>query len=164
MKTLLLIRHAKSSWNDQKQPDFERTLTDSGKSDAKIMAGRIKEGSIQLNFFVSSPAIRAITTAKIFMKELEANENYLLPKALLYEATVQDFYRVIESLEEKENEVAVFAHNPGITDFINSLECFPVYNMPMCAVYALKVKTNNWSEFRYSEKEFLFFDYPESGD
>jgi len=70
MKTLLLIRHAKSGWNDPSLSDFDRTLTERGKSDAKMMAKRVKEKSIEIDLFVSSPAKRAKKTAKIFMKGL----------------------------------------------------------------------------------------------
>ena len=82
----------------------------------------------------------------------------------LYEASVTDFYVTIENLEDTKNVVAVFAHNPGITEFVNSLECSPLYNMPTCAVFALKIKTNHWKEFHGAEKEFLFFDYPKNHD
>ena len=162
MKTLLLIRHEKSGWDDPKLSDFERTLTQSGKSDARMMAERLKDKSIKINFFVSSPAKRAKKTAKIFMEEFDEKEKNLFLVPSLYEGSVQNFYDAIESLEEKENEVALFAHNPGITEFVNSLECSPIYNMPTCAVFAVKVKTEDWKNFREAEKEFLFFDYPKS--
>jgi len=162
MKKVLLIRHAKSGWDDPSLSDFDRTLTDRGKSDAKMMAKRLIEKSIEIKFFVSSPANRAKKTAKIFMKEYDEKEKKLLLEARLYEGTVQDFYQTIESLDDEEKHVAVFAHNPGITDFINSLDCSPVYNMPTCAVFALKIKTKKWKDFREAEKEFLFFDYPKN--
>jgi phosphohistidine phosphatase len=162
MKTLLLIRHAKSSWDDPKLSDFERTLTERGKSDAKMMAKRIKDKSIEIKFFVSSPAKRAKKTAKIFMKEFDEKEKNLLLFPSLYEGSVQNFYDAVEGLDQKEDKVALFAHNPGISDFVNSLDCSPVYNMPTCAVFALKIKTKDWKEFREAEKEFLFFDYPKN--
>jgi phosphohistidine phosphatase len=164
MKTLLLIRHAKSGWNDASLSDFDRTLTERGKSDAKMMAKRIKEQSIDIDFFVSSPAKRTRKTAKLFMKEFKKNEEEMLLISDLYEASVTDFYVTIENLEDTKNVVAVFAHNPGITEFVNSLECSPLYNMPTCAVFALKIKTNHWKEFHGAEKEFLFFDYPKNHD
>jgi phosphohistidine phosphatase len=164
VKTLLLIRHAKSGWNDASLSDFDRTLTERGKSDAKMMAKRIKEQSIDIDFFVSSPAKRTRKTAKLFMKEFKKNEEEMLLISDLYEASVTDFYVTIENLEDTKNVVAVFAHNPGITEFVNSLECSPLYNMPTCAVFALKIKTNHWKEFHGAEKEFLFFDYPKNHD
>ena len=162
MKTLLLIRHAKSSWDDPKISDFERPLTERGKSDAKMMAERIKDKSISIEFFVSSPAKRAKKTAKIFLKDFDEKEKHLLLLPSLYEGSVENFYEAIESLDHKRDKVALFAHNPGITNFVNSLDCSPIYNMPTCAVFALKIKTKDWKEFREAEKEFLFFDYPKN--
>jgi phosphohistidine phosphatase len=162
MKTLLLIRHAKSGWDDPSLSDFDRTLTERGKSDAKIMAQRIKGQSIDIDSFVSSPAKRAKKTAKIFMKELKKNVEEMLLIPDLYEASVNNFYSTIENLEDMRNVVAVFAHNPGITEFVNSLECSPVYNMSTCAVFALKIKTNHWKDFHEAEKQFVFFDYPKN--
>jgi phosphohistidine phosphatase len=162
MKTLLLIRHAKSGWDDPSLSDFDRTLTERGKSDAKMMAERIKDRPVEIDLFVSSPAKRAKKTAKIFMKEYDDKEKDLLLEPSLYEGSVKDFYKAIESLGDKEKHVAVFAHNPGITEFVNSLKCSPVYDMPTCAVFALKIKTKHWKDFREADKEFLFFDYPKN--
>ena len=162
MKTLLIIRHAKSGWDDASLSDFDRTLTERGKSDAAMMAKRIKKSSIEIDAFVSSPAKRAKKTAKIFMKEYEKDEKQLSLAPSLYEASVKDFYDVVENLEDKYNVVALFSHNPGVTEFINSLECSPIYNMPACAVFALKIKTKHWKEFSEANKEFLFFDYPKN--
>lgn len=162
MKTLLLIRHAKSGWDNPSLSDFERSLTDKGKSDAAMMAKRIKKNSIEIDSFISSSAKRAKKTAKIFMQEFNKEEKELSLIPSLYEASVKDFYDVVENLHDKNNTVALFAHNPTILEFINSLECSPIYNMPTCAVFALKIKINHWKEFTKAEKEFLFFDYPKN--
>jgi len=162
MKTLLIIRHAKSGWDDAFVPDIDRTLTDRGKSDAAMMAKRMKKKSIKIDAFVSSPAKRAKKTAEIFMKEFNEKEKKLIIILSLYEASVKDFYDAIETLNSKDDAVALFSHNPGITQFVNSLDCAPVYNMPTCAVFALKIQTKHWEEFTEAEKEFLFFDYPKN--
>lgn len=162
MKTLLIIRHAKSGWDNPSLADFDRTLTERGKGDAAMMAKRLISSSVKIDGFVSSPAKRAKKTAKIFMKENGKDEKDLLLIPSLYEASVKDYYQVVENLDDKNDTVAIFAHNPTITDFINSLECSPIYNMPTCAVFALKIKTDFWKEFSEAEKEFLFFDYPKN--
>ena len=74
MKTILCVRHAKSGWDDPSLSDIERKLTDRGKSDAKVMAKRLKERWIEIDAFVSSTAKRAKKTAKIFMKEFEKDK------------------------------------------------------------------------------------------
>lgn len=164
MKRLLIIRHAKSGWDDPSLTDFDRTLTDRGKSDAAMMAKRIKKNSIKIDAFVSSPAKRAKKTAEIFMKEYDEKEKNLLLVPSLYEACIKDFYDAVEKLNDQEDTVALFSHNPGITGFINSLECSPIYNMSTSAVFALKIKTKHWKEFKESKKEFLFFDYPKNAE
>lgn len=163
-KTLLLIRHAKSNWDNSDLSDFERPLNKRGKSDAPIMAKRIKDKKISIDSFVSSPAKRAKKTAEIFMQEFGFKEKDLKLVPGLYEASVNDFYQAVENLNNEDHIVALFSHNPGITDFINSMECSPVYNMPTCAVYAIKIKTKHWKDFKDSAKEFLFFDYPKNND
>ncbi len=160
MKTLLLVRHAKSNWDNASLSDFERPLNERGKEDAPMMAQRLKDKKIDINGFVSSPAKRAKKTAKAFMKEygMEHEELTLIPS--LYEASTKDFYDAIEQIDDKNNSVALFSHNPGISDFVNSLEIFPVYDMPTCAIYALEISTDSWKQFNEAEKRFLFFDYP----
>ncbi len=162
MKTLLIIRHAKSGWEDASLADFDRTLTDRGKDDARMMANRMISKSIKIDAFVSSPAKRAKKTAKLFMTEYGMSEKDLLLITSLYEPTVQKFYAVVGNLNDKNETVALFGHNPTITEFVNSLECSPIYNMPTCAVFALKIRTDKWKEFGEAKKEFLFFDYPKN--
>ena len=162
MKTLLLIRHAKSSWDNSILSDFERPLNERGKQDAPMMAKRIKDKKIEIDAFVSSPAKRAKKTAELFMHEFDIKEKKLVLIPSLYEASLNNFYDAVENLNDKDDVIALFAHNPGITDFVNSLECSPVYNMPTCAVFALKIKTKSWVDFKEADKEFLFFDYPKN--
>ncbi len=162
MKTLLLVRHAKSSWDNTILKDFERPLNERGKHDAPLMAKRIKDNKIEIEAFVSSPAKRAKKTAALFMNEFGVKAKNLILVPSLYEAALENFYETVEHLKGKYDTVALFAHNPGITDFINSLQCSSVYDMPTCGVYAVKIKTKKWEEFREAEKEFLFFDYPKN--
>ncbi|HVZ97420.1 MAG TPA: histidine phosphatase family protein [Chitinophagaceae bacterium] len=162
MKTLLLVRHAKSSWADSSLTDFERPLNERGKHDAPEMAKRIKAKKIDIDLFVSSPARRAKRTAELFLKELNARDKDLVLVKELYEAPADNFYAVIEALPDKKDTVALFAHNPGITDFINSLQLTHLMEMPTCGIYAITVDVDHWIDFKKSGKEFLFFDYPKS--
>jgi len=123
MKTLFLIRHAKSSWDNIALPDIDRPLNERGKYDAPLMAKKLEDKKIEIDAFVSSPAKRAKKTAEIFMDVLGAKEKKLVLVRSLYEATSENYFDIIENLQDKYDTVALFAHNPGITDFINSLEC-----------------------------------------
>ncbi|MEO7121151.1 MAG: histidine phosphatase family protein [Ginsengibacter sp.] len=162
MKTLILVRHAKSSWDNSVLTDFERPLNERGKHDAPQMAKRLKQKELEIDLFISSPAKRAKKTAEIFMHEFDLKEKNLLTIPALYEASVEKFLEVVSDIKDKNHTVALFAHNPGLTDFINLLECYPVYEMPTCGVFALKIKSKKWKDIKDAEKEFLFFDYPKN--
>ena len=96
------------------------------------------------------------------MKKFDEDEKKLIQLSALYEAPESNFYNVIETLDDKFDSVAIVAHNPGITNFINTLNCYPIDNMPTCAVYAIKINSDKWIDFKKSKKEFLFFDFPKN--
>ena len=162
MKTLLLIRHAKSSWATPGLDDFDRPLNDRGKADAPDMAKRLLNRKIKINAFISSPAKRAQRTAIRFAKEYGLEKGDLILAENLYHANEEDFIEVIENAKRKWDVIALFSHNPGITSFASSLTDVNIDNMPTCAVFAVQVDTDDWSQFSTAGKSFLFFDYPKS--
>lgn len=160
MKSLLIIRHAKS---DQTFPgnDFERPLNERGKADAPVMAKRLLDKKMKIDSFVSSPAKRAKKTAELFVKEYGLLSDDVVFVSALYHAQPTIFYEVIKGLPDEFNSVAVFSHNPGITYFVNSLvPSVRIDNMPTCGVFAVEVDIKNWALFEKAKKELLFFDYP----
>ena len=80
----------------------------------------------------------------------------------LYGATQTEFLQTVKDINDKYSTVAVFSHNPGITDFASSLTNVRVDDMPTCAVFALQIGTDSWKDFQTAEKSFLFFDYPKN--
>lgn len=163
-KTLLVVRHAKSSWDVSTITDFERPLNDRGKKDAPVMAKRLIDRKITIDAFVSSPAKRAKKTAELFCETYGNTGDTILYISMLYNAVAEDFYEVVEHLNDSFNTVAVFSHNPGITDFVNTLtDAEKIDNMPTCSVFAIQVQLNRWADFKKAKKEFLFFDYPKIG-
>lgn len=161
MKTLLIIRHAKS---DQSffGNDFERPLNERGKSDAPAMAKKMLGKSISIDAFVASPAKRAQKTAALFCKEYNGNEEDIIFVSALYHAPAEIFYEVIQHLDAPFNTVAIFAHNPGITYFVNELTEMRIDNMPTCGVFAVQANITHWKDFTKAKKEFLFFDWPKN--
>jgi phosphohistidine phosphatase len=162
VKTVLLIRHAKSSWTDASLNDFERPLNDRGKRDAPLMARRLIDKKLHIDAFISSPAKRARKTASIFAKEFGIDENEIIYKTELYGAPSEVFYEVIKHLDNDTQTVALFSHNPGITDFANSLTKVRADDMPTCSIFAIQSDATNWKQFGESNKTFLFFDYPKA--
>jgi len=162
MKTLILVRHAKSSWDDPSISDFDRPLNDRGKKDAPEMAERLKDKGLKIDLFVSSPAKRARKTARIFAKEFGVEKEDIKLVEDLYMASPSVFSVVVEGLNNKAATVALFSHNPGITEYASSLTNVRIDNMPTCSVFAAQASVDKWSEFEAAEKSFLFFDYPKN--
>lgn len=162
MKTLLLVRHAKSSWDHANLDDFDRPLNERGKNDAPEMAKRVKEKGIEIDHLVSSTAKRAHKTAKYFAEEFGFKKSDIQLVEELYGATTTEFLKAVAQLSDDHKAVALFSHNPGITEFASSLTNVRVDDMPTCAVFAVQVATETWNEFTTAEKRFLFFDYPKN--
>ena len=160
MKTLILVRHAKSSWDAPGLTDRERPLNDRGKKDAPEMAKRLKEKGIKVDLMISSPAKRAHKTAKYFAEEFGVKKDDILLAEELYMATHEAFTETVSRIREGYDVVILFSHNPGITGFASSLTNVKVDDMPTCALFAIQAETENWKNFQEAEKKFLFFDYP----
>lgn len=160
MKELLLIRHAKSSWDDFSLPDFERPLNERGKRDAPDMAERLRKQKIKIDLLISSTAKRARKTAEAFAKEFDI-EPILVDE--LYHASDQAFINAIVKIPNEIKTAAIFSHNPGITDFANSLTTTRTDNIPTTGIFAVKIETEKWKDFLLAEKKFWFFEYPKKG-
>src|SRR5580658_5524071 len=107
MKTLLIIRHAKSSWGQPTTPDIDRPLNDRGKKDAPAMAGRLLEAGIRIDRFVSSPARRARHTAELFARVFGVKDNNIVIITDLYHALPNVFQQVIAGLDDEDDTVAL---------------------------------------------------------
>jgi phosphohistidine phosphatase len=162
MKSLLLVRHAKSEWADPSLADYDRPLAERGKRDAPVMAHRLLDRKIRIDAFVSSPAKRAAKTAKIFAKEYGMKKGKIIFREELYLPSPAAFYDVIASMDNDLDSIALFSHNEGITEFANMLTDARVDNIPTAGVFALKAETDSWKKFREAKKEFWFFDFPKS--
>ncbi len=162
MKTLLLIRHAKSSWDDFSIQDFDRPLNDRGKRDAPMMAQRLKAKGLKPDALLASPAKRARKTAELFAEELDYPRTKIDWIQELYLATPSVFTQVISRVSDEHHFIAVFSHNNGLTDFANQLTNVRIDNIPTCGIFAVKIPIARWSQFPEAEKEFWFFDYPKN--
>jgi phosphohistidine phosphatase len=162
MKTLVLVRHAKSSWDSPGLSDFDRPLNERGKKDAPEMAKRLKEKGIRPDLLVSSPAKRAKKTAKLFADEFNIDHDNIKLVDDLYLATQPAFHEAIASLDDEVETAILFSHNPGITEYVSLLTNVRVDGMPTCAAFAVLAETSDWKNFQHAEKKFLFFDYPKN--
>ena len=162
MKTLILVRHAKSDWGDPSLDDFDRPLNDRGKRDAPDMAERLLNKKIGIDAFISSPAKRAKKTASIFASAYKVDKDDIIFRDELYGAGENIFTDVVTNADNKFDTIAVFSHNPGITDYANTLSTTSIDNIPTCGVFAVKADCDSWKDFANAKKELLFFDYPKA--
>ncbi|MCF6206039.1 MAG: histidine phosphatase family protein [Sulfurovum sp.] len=137
MKTLYLLRHAKSSWKDMSLSDFDRPLNKRGKRDAPFMAQTLKEMGERPDIIISSPAKRAKKTAKIFAKTLGVP---LKLDERLYEAHPSDFHTVINEAFATHNNIMLVSHNPGLTMFNDEISDKPIWNIPTTGLVAVDFK------------------------
>ena len=161
MKTVLLIRHAKSSWDDASLSDFDRTLNVRGLKNADEMAVRLVAKVPSIDVFISSPAKRAKTTAEKFAAVYDKTKDQILFEEGLYMAQESFFEQVISGTDNKFNIIAIFSHNPGITEFANTLTAsLKTDNIPTCGIFAVKSDIGDWKDFTSAKKDLLFYDYP----
>ena len=160
MKTLFLVRHAKSSWENRNITDFERGLNDRGKRDAPFMAGILKKEKIKIDLILSSPAVRAFKTAKIFAKELEIKENEIVTDENIYKADRKDLLKVLISTGDSVNNLVLFGHNPGLTYLSNYLCDYEIDNIPTCGIVCMQLDFDFWKYLGSKSCNFIFFEYP----
>ena len=161
MKILILVRHAKSSHNFSVSSDFDRPLNDRGFREASEMGKKLFKKNTRIDQFVSSPAIRAKTTAELFVAEYGRKLKEILFVPALYHADPDSFYEIVGKLDDAHDHVALFSHNPGITDFAGSLTSAHISHMPTSSVFAVTAPVDSWKDFSSAEKSFLFFYKPE---
>lgn len=144
MKTLIIIRHAKSSWSfpviDKKRP-----LIKLGEEAIKKVAEFSKSFLTEEFTIWSSPATRAFETAKIFCKTLLIDEKNILIQPKLYTFGLIDFENEIKSCDDTINNLIVFGHNESINDFVNKYGNKLILNVPTSGLVFIKFEQNSWS-------------------
>ncbi|PSK94646.1 SixA phosphatase family protein [Taibaiella chishuiensis] len=163
-RTLLLVRHAKSDWNNPGQQDYDRPLNARGQRDAPEMGARLKTMGIMPDLIIASTANRAAATARLIAAALGYAEDRIRWEDKLYHAPPSVFEAVMASgIDSSVKTLMMVAHNPGITDFANQItEKFSIDNMPTCSIVAVKAITPDWESFTSAGPGLLFFDYPKN--
>ena len=164
MKTLYLMRHAKSSWSFDDLTDQERPLNDRGRADAPHMGQALAKRHLALDLLVSSPAVRALSTAVLVAREVGYAHDAIKVEPAIYQADIDTLLGVVRALPDAANSVLLTGHNPTITDTANYL--LPndglTHEMPTAAVLCLHFNTDHWAEAGPATAEFYFYDYPKS--
>ena len=162
MKTLLLIRHAKSSWDDSTLDDHERPLNQRGKANAPIMAKRLQKLGIKPDMLFSSTAQRAASTAQVFADQLNFPQPKISYEHDLYLASAGMIQDMISKIENSLNSVLVFGHNPGFTVLVRQVWGLPIDNIPTCGIVSLKFGSSTWEEASSQLSLAATFDFPKN--
>ena len=164
-RTLVLIRHAKSSWANPMQSDFERPLNERGKEEAPAMGKKLKKLNVIPDIIIASSAKRTKQTAKRIAEEVGYDIDKIKWEEKLYHCIPSVFEEVIRGIGDKHNTVFIIAHNPGITDFVNELSpLFTIDNMPTCGMVGARMEAEEWNRFDLVKREVFLFEYPEKHD
>jgi phosphohistidine phosphatase len=161
MKRLLVVRHAKSSWDDPRQSDHDRPLNKRGERDAPFMGKLIAESEDMPDLILTSTANRAQTTARYFAKAANLPEDRFRPMPELYPGIMSNILKVLNSLNDEQGHVWLFGHNPAMTQLPNYLCGSTVLaHMPTCGVVFVDLSIVHWAELQEGVGKQVEFHYP----
>jgi phosphohistidine phosphatase len=155
MKRLILVRHAKSSW-EHNVSDHERPLSTRGFKDANNVSNQLID-QLHPDLVLSSDALRAKTTAEIFVSNLNISLEIFNLDHNLYDFSGNNLLRVIKSTTNAINELLVFGHNNAITSLANSYGNRYIENVPTCGVVVMEFETESWTEIKTGRTTKTFF-------
>jgi len=161
MKHILFVRHAKSDWSDGTLSDFDRPLNSRGKHDAPLMARFLVEKGLVPSYILSSPANRALSTAKIFAKELGIQQEVATDESL-YESFTAQLLEAIKKLPNEHEIAAIFSHNPATTSAIAQFSDSYIGNVPTCGIGVIRFEGNVWADLQPSNAELADLFIPKA--
>jgi phosphohistidine phosphatase len=147
MKTLLIMRHAKSSWNELNIPDHDRPLNRRGKHDAPLMGKLLRDQKITLDLIISSTAVRAETTANLIAKGSKYNGEIVLDN-LVYSAEPIDLLNLLSKCSDGYNSILLVGHNPTVEETVQMLTNSPEITMARCAIAHLILTIDSWTDLK----------------
>jgi phosphohistidine phosphatase len=147
MKTLLLLRHAKSSWKEQDLPDHDRSLDKRGQNDAPRMGKLLKDEDLIPDLIMSSTATRAKKTAELVAKACEYKGKIVLNHSL-YGAEPAAYLKILEGLSDKHKAALVVGHSPSVEETVELLTGSPDVIMPTCALAQISLPIQKWDELK----------------
>lgn len=159
-KRLTLLRHAKAEPEAGATHDRERPLAPRGLKDAPLMGQRLREAGVRPSLILTSPATRALQTARLVATELGYPLEFLQREADLYLASPAEIRAVLARQDDAFNDVIVCGHNPGLTDLANELTGAQIGNVPTCGVVVIEADIRHWARLGPRRARLLRFDYP----
>ncbi len=162
MKTIVIVRHAKSSWSNPGLSDHQRPLNKRGLRDAPVMGVRLAEWGPPVDRVISSSATRALTTAELITQEMGLPWDEIQVEDSLYHAGEDDLLDIIWEQENYLDGIMLFGHNPGMTYLVNDLSDLDLDNLPTCSIVVLQFEVDSWAEIGEVTATSATFDFPKN--
>ena len=160
MKTLYLVRHAKSSWKYPELADIDRPLNKRGKKDAPKMAEYVVNKIDRPGVFISSPSKRTKVTGRHFLTAFGLTKKELEIDPDLYHGYEEDIDLTVSRLDDQLDSAMLFIHNPSITSYVNHKTGAGIANIPTCAIAAINLDMDSWKKIDETNGELAFYFYP----
>lgn len=168
MKELYLVRHAKAEAPEGYDSDFERPLSKRGRKDARQIAENLKATGFSPALLVSSPAVRALETARIFARVLGYPEDRISIHESIYDFSGGEnenpMLTVLHALDDQYDSVMMFGHNPTIAEFASFLQRKFAGPMPTCTVVGFQLRNRTWNKVSKGRGVVAYFDYPRKAE
>jgi phosphohistidine phosphatase len=160
MKTLYLVRHAKSDWGNAHTGDFQRTLNERGLKAAPYMAALLKHKKVTPELVITSPANRALTTAELFCEILGYPKNLIQQRMEIYEGGSSQLLKIVQQIDEYCKTAMLFGHNPTMTDFSNLLAGHHVDSLVTCGVVRIDLEVTSWKDAAPDTGNLIWYEFP----
>jgi phosphohistidine phosphatase len=160
MKTIYIVRHAKSSWNHPDLSDEQRPLMEKGKKRTKKVIEFLLKNEVKVDCILSSHAVRAHETAKILAAGLDYPVDGIKVDPRIYFASGDSLIDHFFGLPANDNSVMLVGHNPTLTDFVNQFLAQPIDNLPTSGVISISFDTQNWEQIPLAKKKINFILFP----
>ncbi|MBJ7882745.1 SixA phosphatase family protein [Gelidibacter salicanalis] len=154
MKTIVLIRHAKSSW-EQDITDLSRPLSKRGVTDAHLLSTSLDDLNFQPDAIFSSPANRALSTCSIFMENLGFPDELLKIEEQLYDFGGNRVLRFIKNMDDNLNQVMIFGHNHAFTELTNALGDRIIDNLPTSGLVMIQFEIDSWKDLQKGHTKMI---------
>jgi len=160
VKTVYIVRHAKSSWDNFELSDHDRPLMNTGIKKTKKVISFLASKKVMPDVMLTSSAVRAQETAKLIATGIGYNHDEIVVCKALYHAGIEEIYDEIASLDDKFNSVMIFGHNPMLTYFVNSFVVPEIDNFPTTGVLSVDFKANSWESISNAKFKVNFVVFP----
>lgn len=161
VRTLYLVRHAKSSHDDPTLEDIDRPLNKRGKSDSKLMGELLYEKGVRIDKLLISPSKRTRSTAKRLAKQLDFDKDSIQIDSTIYRCRTQALLEAIRSVDNQYKSLMVIGHNPSTIQVANHFQKDTIFTeVPTCGIVAIEFQGASWETLGHKEGDFKFFDYP----